>query len=108
MREIKFRYWDTDINKMLYLVDGFLPSTITTLYPIMQYTGLKDKNGTEIYESDIAKTKGHILKEDEEEFNCVVEFRDFSWQLVGDGRYCITKPCEVIGNIYENPELLEK
>ena len=69
----------------------------------MQYTGLKDKNGKEIYEGDILLTNNQT-------YNYEVKFEDCSFgvqtkhygfiNLIGCGEL------EIIGNIYENPELL--
>ena len=75
-------------------------------YILLQYTGLKDKNGKEIYVGDIV-----ILNDAEEENRCVVEYKYGSYILVdGELRENLSNVenrfLEVIGNIYENPELL--
>lgn len=76
---------------------------------LMQFTGLKDKNGKEIYEGDIVQLHDAI---------CVVEWLDCGFALRGDFQFngnlkgycdgCWGGPPEVIGNIYENPELLKE
>lgn len=75
-----------------------------------QYTGLKDKNGKEIYGGDIVKVVGVGVSR-------VIQSGWGEWQLCdltnSDGNilslgYCLEREyCEVIGNIHENPELLE-
>lgn len=62
MREIKFRAWDTD-NKKMVLWGELLSKNLQNIlsmpkycgYELMQYTGIKDKNGKEIYEGDIVQ-----------------------------------------------------
>lgn len=120
MREIKFRCWDKENKEMLdveYLhwddCTGEF-SIRTTMYSdyfgpsdmiLMQYTGLKDKNGKEIYEGDIVKGMFYGFPMPE---------YDYIFQIYWDEKekgfmanYFESSECEVIGNIYENPELLE-
>ena len=147
MREIKFRVWDKKQKKMYYGdkqdepnmigFDGKIYITGLTGpmcdygcsadyinwcssedYELMQYTGLKDKNGKEIYEGDILRCK--IWNPMSCERDCVLEvvvvwnssegswefkdvrrkFADLSWMFIDD--------VEIIGNIYQNPELLKE
>lgn len=81
----------------------------------MQSTGLKDKNGVEIYEGDIVKVTNHPFQKKEDSAGIEIDGdyligwsdHNLTW-LAGDLLLYQLKPyIEVIGNIYENPELLE-
>ena len=67
----------------------------------MQYTGLKDKANQPIYEGDILKM------ENNNSLVGSVTFKDGCFDFLEKWIGCM-KPVEIIGNIYENPELLEK
>ncbi len=107
MREIKFRQWIKRIKQFHYFSysDGFIqgPSEASlSINPIMQFTGLYDKNGKEIYEGD-------ILSNDFDPRGVVV-FIDNGFWLVrsnGDRHMPNLEYREIIGNIHENPELLK-
>ena len=127
MREIKFRAWLKEDKKMENVKTmDFTDKTIRCLkknefinayllrrvsfddVELMQYTGVKDKNGKEIYEGDIV-----ILNDAEEENRCIVKYKYGSYILVdGDLREDLSnveaKFLEVVGNIYENKNLLEE
>lgn len=137
-REIKFRAWDTDAKQMLLadrhrwysehgsiiheIVDvpapnGCYDTKVRRLFngEIMQFTGLSDKSGVEIYEGDIVQTDsedgvvtGRITfdmnYEDDESF----WWSGFCLKVIEVTDYTDDEPIEliVIGNIYSNPELL--
>lgn len=124
MREIKFRAWDNETKEMIYqdehtcfnIADGFIgidcdetkdyeyrewswKGGLTCV--LMQYTGFKDKKGREIYEDDIVKTSFGIGR---------VFMRLGCWFVENQQNlaYFPTSDIEVIGNFYENPELLKE
>ncbi|MEO9623817.1 MULTISPECIES: YopX family protein [Alphaproteobacteria] len=73
---------------------------------LMQYTGLKDKNGKEIYEGDIVSAGGEIATV---EYMRIKEAKfEASADGAGDLLGFTETDIDIIGNIYENPELLNK
>lgn len=136
--EKKFRVWDKKENKMIYpekfsdkiviqlggvigLFNGSTYDTETDRFILLQFTGLLDKNGKEIYEGDILKTQGHkdnyptkhiaIFNEEELGFKLRwyqhytdKKYKGFYDIKISDNPY---KVFEIIGNIYSNPELLK-
>lgn len=116
MREIKFRAWDICHKEMIYEIDDidFLHEEVywkqCFAHPfqdisLMQFTGLKDKNGKEIYEGDILG--GALLcgavHWDNLRSKYVVQLTPEGWHDLP----IISEMKEVVGNIYENPELLK-
>lgn len=117
-REIKFRAWNKKDKVMVDVAAiNFGPSGLWSLiedaddaelqlednYELMQYTGLKDKNGREIYEGDIVKNEyGKVMEVQYDPRSAAFGVGDYYFGTIGSG-----KTLEVIGNIFDNPELLE-
>lgn len=129
-REIKFRAWHKDLKKMFKIGQitleegtwnfesndrGFIGMSIPyqPSFVLMQYTGLHDKNGKEIYDGDIVYCQTKYGKA-----KAIIKFIDGKFVAYWNSAlthpenghhiacYEINKRFEVIGNIYDNPELL--
>lgn len=106
-RPIKFRAWDESVSEFLYFdidaeYDFYFPEQLVGMWK--QFTGLHDKNGREIYEGDILEyiTGAPVVVEWVSDEGCF-DFSQGADSLRGwHGEY------EIIGNKFENPELLEK
>lgn len=120
MREIKFRAWDKTLGGAFWYWSAEDPQfnlavEIRKGTPVMAYSGLKDKNGKEIYEGDVVQNKSLSMKGE-------IRFGTCSNSLGKYHGWCIFRKMKighdkistwesphwvVIGNIHENPELLK-
>ncbi len=109
-RIIKFRIWNNIGKRMLYDSGLEIKGCKVLSKFVMQFTGLKDKNRKEVYEGDIVKSFNQMEKK---EVVFVVEFDSGIFECSNDDELvnlrdlCLWNNCEVIGNRYENLELLE-
>lgn len=129
MRDIKFRAWDVNNKEMLDVQEldyqdsyNGQPMIRTTMYNdyfdtedmiLMQYTGLKDITGKEIYEGDIVAELGHYVNSDKLVYQKIQWKESYSCWLRGEYQRLTPKNIEkyriaVVGNIYNKSYLLEE
>jgi len=116
-RPVKFRAWKKSENRMVsweeLLSSGKLADVLSGTYleAFMQFTGLHDKNGKEVYEGDVVAASIYsdeppqILEVKFEQGAFIIDYKDSESDITTVGWFM--GMLEVIGNIYSNPELLE-
>ena len=127
MREIKFRVFTEVRHEVLGMKYFDLKDTSESNNTVMQYTGLKDKNGKEIFEGDIFEQPYNetydfarysiYWREEQAQFwtDCLaLHHKETGYKDISRGGYCTggisqkkMEELEIIGNIYEHPELLK-
>lgn len=138
-KELKFRIWDTEkftysdtltyigleaksekfrnISQLSFLFGSILANKIVDKVVIQQYTGLKDKNGKEIYEGDIVVDKIYNDPNIKQTDNFIVAYYSGAFRLdviwggyggveIENMQLLKADRLEIIGNVFETPELL--
>ena len=134
MRKLKFRAWhktfemmadvkSIDLHSKIVMLDAVTADGLPPRYSLdgvelMQFTGLLDKKGVEIWEGDVVQIELSTVKDlkgtlEYNIYNLPVEFKEGEFRacaddwMVSGNLGCINKECEVIGNIYENKDLIK-
>jgi len=112
---IKFRVWDTVDEKHTYSPNSHFLITLDgnikdgrgcpydESYILQQYSGVKDKNGKEIYEGDLTLYKPYREQAGTVEFHSGIFFVEWLDQTEDELGYMRTSDLEIVGNIYESP-----
>ena len=101
------------LGKFEFIGDGITFQRLADEVELMQSTGLLDKNGKEIFEGDVVRQVRTQPTIENETITGVVTMLEGAWLIVNDNEqlasdlWSETDENEIIGNIYENPELLE-
>jgi uncharacterized phage protein (TIGR01671 family) len=119
MREIKFRAWEKNLKEIIPIDSIDFEHKLVNMdsawrflneVELIQYTGLKDKNGKEIYEGDILEREIFAFEQYRTFIGAVKMFEGSWWIDSGTGAVSLWNEMhelKVIGNIYEHPELME-
>ncbi|MEI4342440.1 YopX family protein [Streptococcus suis] len=122
----KFRVWDKDDEHMYFVAEINLVEELISVdeydyifdfsdVVLMQSTGLFDKNGKEIFEGDVVLLRDELNEFESDVYEIVYSRDNLAWIFYDKDSHdfywmstCTWDKIEIIGNIYENPELVEE